>query len=234
MAAALSLMFMDRVSPAWADRAPVAERVISATVDPTILRAPWTHAPVEEALSSPQFQADRQAFAEDLLRTGKVSEERADEIAGFAVREAYRRRVPPALVFGVLMTENGDLKSGARSNVGATGLMQIDPKAWLRPLGKKFGTNLKDDETNLRYGVFILSYLMYHPNNLEADEPLRRGLLRYNGCVKGTNTKNCHSYPDVVRRKVEHLAVAQCGDGGYEACVTRPLQLSLKSRAGEF
>jgi hypothetical protein len=33
--------------------------------------------------------------------------------------------------------------------------------------------------------------------DLSAEE--RRALLAYNGCVRGTNTPNCHTYPNKVR-----------------------------------
>jgi hypothetical protein len=70
-------------------------------------RAPWAFlASADSALSSDQFEADRLAFLADLIATGHVSPARADSLATFAVREAYRKRVPPALVFGVLLTEN--------------------------------------------------------------------------------------------------------------------------------
>jgi soluble lytic murein transglycosylase-like protein len=130
------------------------------------------------------------------------------------VREAYKKRVPPALIFGVLMTENATFKSSARSNVGAVGLMQVYPKVWVPTLGKFFGKNLRDDETNLRYGVHILSHYVYRAASksgapaASSEGVLRTGLLRYNGCVRGTNTKDCHSYPDKVMRAVERYAVA--------------------------
>ena len=47
----------------------------------------------------------------DLLRTGKVDEPRAWSLADVAVSEAYRRRLPPALVLGVMLTENDELES---------------------------------------------------------------------------------------------------------------------------
>jgi hypothetical protein len=195
-------------------------------------RSPWIQDTTTAAMSTTQFEADRQAFARDLLATGAVNEERADELASYAVREAYTRRVPPALVLGVMLTENRGLASSARSNVGAVGLMQIHAPAWKRSLGKLFGTNLRDDETNLRYGVFILShYLRRARDPMGAGESWRNGLLRYNGCVRGTNTANCHSYPDVVRARVEEHARALCADQGFDACVKRPLVLTLREDA---
>src|SRR5688572_20321452 len=67
------------------------------------VEAPWISQSTADAIRSPQFLADRQAFADDLLRTGKVGRERAWSLADVAVREAYTRRVPPALVLGVML-----------------------------------------------------------------------------------------------------------------------------------
>jgi hypothetical protein len=222
------------VRPVYVAHAPVVERLVTATWrDTAAARAPWALDETETALATAQFEADRKAFADDLVRTGRVDETRATKIATYAVREAYRKRVPPALIFGVLMTENATFKSSARSNVGAVGLMQIYPKVWVPTLGKVFGKNLRDDETNLRYGVHILSHYVDRAAS-KSDAPagnpegvLRTGLLRYNGCVRGTNTKNCHTYPDKVMRAVERFAVAQCGVEGFEGCVERPLRLRL-------
>src|SRR4029079_18106376 len=92
------------------------------------------------------------------VNTGRLDAARADTLATVAGRAADIRRLPPALVFGVLLTENATFKSRARSNVGAVGLMQVYPKIWVPTLGKFFGRDLRDDETNLRYGVHILSH----------------------------------------------------------------------------
>lgn len=234
--AAASIVFTaTHVRPVYAGRAPVVRRLVGeawrdAATDSLARRAPWAIASVDEALDTPQFEADRRAFAKDLFATGNVSAARADSLATFAVRESYERRVPPALVFGVMLVENRDMKSAARSNVGAVGLMQIYPRAWLRTLSPRFGSNLRDDQTNLRYGVFILSHLVYKSDvwGVDPDSTLRKGLLRYNGCVRGTNTRNCHRYPDVVRRNIEQHALAQCGRGGYDRCVAEPLRLSMR------
>lgn len=225
------------VRPVYAGRAPVVQDLLERREwggDSALARAPWARASGDVALMSPQYEIDRRAFMDDLLRTTDISPGRADSLATFAVREAYRRRVPPALVFGVMMVENRTLRSSARSNAGAIGLMQIDPTAWVRSLGKLFGTNLRHDETNLRYGVFILSHLLYDSakddaltDSANVHGSLRRGLLRYNGCVRGTNTKNCFRYPDVVRTRIDTLAISQCGWRGYERCVAEPLKYAL-------
>jgi hypothetical protein len=224
------------VHPVFAGRAPVVKELLEPTLwgDSALSRAPWATSSGDVALLSPQFEIDRRAFMEDLMRTSGITPGRADSVATFAVREAYRRRVPPALVFGVLMVENQDLKSSARSNAGAVGLMQIDASTWVQSLGKRFGTNLRNDETNLRYGVFILSHLLYDSDDdsgpadsANVHGSLRRGLLRYNGCVRGTNTKNCFRYPEIVRTRIDTLAISQCGWRGYERCVAEPLRYAL-------
>jgi Transglycosylase SLT domain len=218
------------VRPVYANRQPVVGRLLSQSWrDSVYRRAPWIQDTTAAALGTPEFQRDQRAFAEDLLATGQVDEERAEELATFAVREAYVRRVPPALVLGVMLTENHTLVSTARSNVGAVGLMQIHPPAWKRSLGRLFGTDLRDDETNLRYGVFILShYLKRARDPMGGGEAWRYGLLRYNGCVRGTNTRDCHRYPEIVKARVERHAQSLCGDLGFDSCVKRPLFLTLR------
>ena len=221
------------VRPVYANRQPVVSRLLAASWRDSVYdRAPWIQDTTNAAMATAQFQADQRAFAEDLMATGAVNEERADELASFAVREAYVRRVPPALVLGVMLTENRGLASTARSNVGAVGLMQIHAPAWKQSLGKLFGTNLRDDETNLRYGVFILAhYLRRARDPMGGGDAWRNGLLRYNGCVRGTNTADCHRYPDIVRARVEQHARALCGDAGFDACVKQPLFLTLREDA---
>lgn len=226
------------MEPVYVDRAPVMKRLVERTwADSTAERAPWAVASTESALQSAQFETDRLAFAVDLVRTGRVGLERADSLATFAVQEAYRQRVPPALVFGVLLTENATFKSRAQSNVGAVGLMQIYPKYWVPTLGKRFGRNLRDDRTNLRYGVHILRHYVHGAaDDVGAADALRKGLLRYNGCVRGANTRGCHRYPDKVRRAIEEHAHAQCAVGGFAGCVEQPLRLTLalgEPRTGE-
>jgi soluble lytic murein transglycosylase-like protein len=229
--------------PVYVGREPVVERLVAAswkaeTADSTAIearaRAPWAFlASADSALSSAQFQEDREAFVADLVATGRVAPVRAELLATYAVREAYRKRVPPALVFGVLLIENASFNPRARSNVGAVGLMQIHQKVWVPTLGKIFGRNLLDDETNVRYGVHILSANVYRSATRvqTAGGAVEKGLLRYNGCVRGTNTRNCKRYPDKVRAAVERYALAQCGAGGYARCVEEPMRLSIA--AGE-
>src|ERR1044072_3651621 len=88
-----------------------------------------TMSPVRDTLRAaivglPEFEADRKAFAADLIATGHRDPARADTVAYYAVREAYLRGIPPAVVFGVMLTEDSRFVSKALSNVGAGGLGQ--------------------------------------------------------------------------------------------------------------
>ena len=176
----------------------------------------------------PKTEEERRRFAEDLVATGRMKPARADSVAFFAVREAYARNLPPALILGVMLTENTVFVSKARSNVGAVGLMQIYGKVWLRALGKQLGTNLEDDETNLKYGSFILAeYLRPKKGQAQTAEGVRRGLLKYNGCVRGTNTPRCFTYPDKIERYVRSDAKSLCRGKGFHECITVPFVQGL-------
>jgi hypothetical protein len=234
IAAAATLIFTaNRVQPVFLDQTLVARLVVpSASGDEkAMMLAPWSRLPFGEALATSTFLRDRSAFALDLMGTGKVGLTRALALADVAVREAYRRRVPPALVLGVLLTENDELKSSARSRQGALGLMQIHPGPWRPALGELFGRNLRNDTTNLRYGIYILSHFAKRTMRHELSDstlPWRTALLRYNGCVHGRNTPDCASYPDVVRREVQRSARTICAGRDFERCVVTPLRLGLK------
>jgi soluble lytic murein transglycosylase-like protein len=226
--AATALVFTaQRVKPVYIERSIGARlSLLSATADEKLMREnPWSRLSFHDALGTPTFLRDRHAFALDLVATGKVSFPRAIRLADVAVREAYRRQVPPALVLGVLLTENTELKSTARSRQGALGLMQIHPGPWRPALGALFGRNLRNDTTNLRYGVYILSHLARRSIDTPEAEQWRTALLRYNGCVRGTNTPDCKRYPDVVRRKVLSKAKTTCAGKDFESCVVGPLRI---------
>ena len=145
------------------------------------------------------------------------------------MREAYHRRIPPALVLGVMLTENDEFKPSARSKVGAMGLMQIMPRMWTPNLGPILGRNLKDDETNLRYGVYILKHFAKRTSDtLDATGATRLALLNYNGCVRGRNTPDCRAYPDKVQRHVERSARSICAGKAFRDCVALPLWAALR------
>jgi hypothetical protein len=232
LAVAVIAYVAPRVTPIYPRAGGSLLHIPRATEDEkAMLLAPWSRLPFQEALSTSTFLRDRTAFALDLVATGKVNLKRALGLADVAVREAYRRQVPPALVLGVMLTENDEIKSTARSRQGALGLMQIHPGPWRSALGELFGRNLRNDTTNLRYGVFILSHLAQRTASRSTDSALlwRTALLRYNGCVTGKNTKDCHRYPDVVKREVQRRALRSCDGRDFETCVIVPLRLGMRS-----
>jgi len=221
-------------TPYYVARSSVAQQLLAQHPESLLARrAPWVRASTAKALQSPQFLRDRELFTLDLLRTGHVSLNRARKLADIAVREAYMRKVPPALVLGVMLTENDELKSSAESSVGAVGLMQVHPKAWLDALGRKFGTNIDSDSTNLKYGIYILGHVAKKAAAAEAslEASWRKALLSYNGCVRGTNTPNCRSYPDLVRRQVQRAAKSTCQGDDFTRCVLQPLWESKRDDA---
>ena len=90
-----------------------------------------------------------------------------------------------------MLMESGG-KPTARSNVGAAGLMQVMP-FWAGKW-RGCGTDLYDVEDNLCNGTNILAMYLRQ----KGDE--RSALPGYNGCVRGTNTRDCFRYPDKVAR----------------------------------
>jgi hypothetical protein len=160
-----------------------------------------------------------------VMRLKQVDSARADSIAQYAVREAYVRGISPAIIFGVMLTENSRFISKAQSNVGAVGLMQVYPKVWLtKEMTKLFGRDLASDSTNVKYGVFILSHY-FNPKTKGGGTTERdwaTALLRYNGCVRGTNTPRCHTYPNKVQGFVEQQATSICNGRSFYDCIAKP------------
>lgn len=228
--------------PIYAGRAPVVGDVINELVPPRppVPSGPLVAGPLADSVArieaSPEFAEQKRRFAADLVRTGRMSPERADTVAHHAVREAFLRGVPPAVIFGVMLTENAQFVSKARSNVGAVGLMQVYPKYWFKSLSEQFGDpNIEADSTNLRYGVFILEHYLKPRGKKATGEhivatapgSLMKGLLRYNGCVRGTNTPRCHTYPNKVQTYVERDAQSLCGDKTFYQCIAEPFMGGL-------
>lgn len=142
-------------------------------------------------IEAPSFS--REAFRiSEVLRQYTSDRTAADRIAGAIVDEGSRRNIDPALLVGVLLTEDATLDTTARSFVGARGLMQVMPGH-----AGKWGcgsSNLFSIEVNICHGASILA------DNVRNSPNMRTALLRYNGCVHGSNTPGCHSYPDRVMR----------------------------------
>jgi soluble lytic murein transglycosylase-like protein len=185
---------------------------------------------VAKLMATPEFQQQKRAFYEDVMRLKQVDSARADSIATYAVREAYVRGISPAIIFGVMLTENARFISAATSNVGAVGLMQVYPKVWLtKALKDSLGEDLASDSTNVKYGVFILNHY-FNPRTKSGGTktvPWTTALLRYNGCVKGTNTPRCHTYPGKVKNFVEKQATSICSGKGFYECIAKPFIAGL-------
>lgn len=112
----------------------------------------------------------------------------AERVAVALVREANNTGLEPRLLLAVLLVENPWLDPAIRSPVGAVGLMQVMPLH--RGQWPGCEPDLEDVDANICHGAKIFArYFTETGGNVE------RALLRYNGCVRGTNTPNCHQYP---------------------------------------
>ena len=216
---------VEHIHPIFADQPSVVASLtnrVPATQALATSSVPKDTGKTAEVVASPEFERDRAAFAADLVKTGRMSQERADSIAYYAVRESYLNAIPPAVVFGVMLTENAKFVSGALSNVGAVGLMQVYPKIWLKELKNKFGSDLASDSTNLKYGIYILKQYIKSDSGTVKPKDVSTGLLKYNGCVRGTNTPNCKNYPSKVKTYVEREAESICGNKTFYDCIAKP------------
>jgi soluble lytic murein transglycosylase-like protein len=141
-----------------------------------------------------------QAFrVSQVLRKYTKDTVRANTIATAIVTEGAKKKLDPALLIGILLTENAKLDPTARSNVSARGLMQVMPfhaGKW-----KECPSNdLADIASNICYGTSILAqYVKKAPS-------LQKALLRYNGCVRGTNTPHCGTYSGKVLKYADMAA----------------------------
>ena len=148
--------------------------------------------------SAAQVQTQKVAYS---LRKYTSDTVLARRIAQAIVVEGGKRRIDPALLVGVVLTEDARLDPKARSFVGARGLMQVMPFH----AGKWAGCPSADlfaIDTNICTGVSILADL------IKRSPTVATALQRYNGCVRGTNTPNCHTYSGKVLRFAEQAATA--------------------------
>ena len=216
--------------PVYATRGTVAQELRKFSPEAAAVLVDTDSTPIERFMATGKFRDEKRNFYEDLMRTRQLDSARADSISTYAVREAYRRGISPAIIFGVMLTENARFISGALSNVGAVGLMQVYPKIWLKKqFTDSLGTDLASDSTNVRFGVFILSeYFNPHTRSgARRERDYRTALLRYNGCVTGSNTPNCKNYPDKVKRYVEASATSICDGRGFYQCIAKPFMEGL-------
>jgi len=129
---------------------------------------------------------------ERVLRNRGIAQEHARQIAWPLVEHSSAQGLPIETVISVMLIESGG-RPRATSPVGARGLLQIMP--FWSGHWRGCGTDLYDITDNLCNGTRILDY---YYDRFGGDE--RRALLGYNGCVRGTNTPNCHTYPDKIQR----------------------------------
>lgn len=114
--------------------------------------------------------------------------------------EARRVGVEPRLLLAVLLVENPWLDPTARSPVGAVGLMQVMPRH--RGGWPPCAPDLEDVESNICHGARIFSHYFHREGG-----DVERALLRYNGCVRGTNTPDCHLYPNHVYARAGRASI---------------------------
>jgi soluble lytic murein transglycosylase-like protein len=139
-----------------------------------------------------------QHLARVLVQSYSAEPTFASRIAVGLVREGRRTGIDPRLLLAVLLVENPWLDAEVRSFVGAVGLMQVMPfhaGEW-----DCSGSDLTDPDVNICHGARILAHAI---KRSEGD--IDRALLRYNGCVRGTNTPDCHRYPEWVRTRMARV-----------------------------
>ena len=177
----------------------------ATVVKPTLTQEQLLIGDATPDLSAPVTQ--RIAF---VLRKFAKDDRVADRAATALVREAAKKNIDPVLLVGLMITENSAIDPLAKSNVGATGLMQVMPfHAGEWGCGSD---NLVNVESNICHGVAILAdYVRRSPKNLH------KALLRYNGCVRGTNTPRCHTYSSKVYKHANNASRLMASLGGTEA-----------------
>jgi soluble lytic murein transglycosylase-like protein len=184
--------------------APVAPEPVvvleeTASVDSIAMAAPGE---LMTALDSMELERELPSAAmrrplESYLRRYSDDRVLVRRISRAVLREAGRQQVPPSLITAVLLTENTTLKPEAASSVGAQGLMQVMPfHAGARLCNSD---DLVDVDSNICHGTLILA------RNLQATSTPTAALLRYNGCVRGTNTPNCGRYPSIVLARASRV-----------------------------
>ena len=225
------ILYTVRVTrPVYATRGSLGDELRKRAPNVAAAIAPVDSSAITRFQTTPQFASEKRNFYEDVMRLKQVDSARADSIAHYAVREAYRRGISPAIIFGVMLTENSRFISKATSSVGAVGLMQVYPKVWLnKEMTKLFGRDLATDSTNVKYGVFILNQY-FRPKDRKGkvrERDWATALLRYNGCVRGTNTPRCHTYPSKVKGFIENQGSTICRGRGFYDCIAKPFMEGL-------
>jgi soluble lytic murein transglycosylase-like protein len=177
----------------------------TSTLDTPLKRQPADAPSVVEQLAArvPSVTPMLPSLTGDAVSLAKVLEKHtkdaglAQRIAAAVVSEGRKKGIEPTFLVGLMITENAKFDPTAKSNVGATGLMQVMPMH-----EGKYGcasSRLDDVEGNICHGVQILADFVKRTKSLD------QALLRYNGCVRGSNTPRCHTYPSKVRKHVTQV-----------------------------
>jgi soluble lytic murein transglycosylase-like protein len=186
MCAAVLLCAVPTAQPmelASAAPSPVADTAAAAVSTPAAALTSEDSSLAEGRLTAVQMRRPLQQYF------ARFSDDRVlvRRVAQAVALEAKRQHVAASLIAAVVVTENTTLTPEAESSVGAQGLMQVMPMHAGR-LGCQ-SDDLVEIESNICHGTRILSW------NLRTTKSSFAALLRYNGCVKGTNTPDCHRYP---------------------------------------
>jgi hypothetical protein len=145
------------------------------------------------------FYEGRVAPVEEILSPYHHDGDFVREVSLALVAEGERVGMDPRALASVLLVENPWLDPHIRSSAGAVGLMQVMPfhaGRW----GCEEG-DLTDIRANICHGARIFA------SYLERYGDLDRALLAYNGCVRGTNTPDCHRYPAHVYSQAGRAAM---------------------------
>lgn len=151
------------------------------------------------------YRAEVAPIERTLLRYRDDDRAEVGRIAAAVVREAKAANLEPRLLLGVLLVENPWLDPTARSFVGAVGLMQVMP---VHTGGWSCGYDLERIDTNVCLGARVFAHYLDRTGG-----DVEQALLRYNGCVNGTNTPDCHLYPSRVLARAGGPALAWAGQG---------------------
>lgn len=118
------------------------------------------------------------------IRDKLIRESYPQGYSDLVIKYAEEYSLPEELIYAVIRTESA-FKPEAVSPAGAQGLMQImpDTKAWIEfRLKIESETDIFDPETNIKYGTFLLSYMLNQFGNEEC------ALAAYN--AGGNKVKN--------------------------------------------
>jgi soluble lytic murein transglycosylase-like protein len=197
--AALAAAKADRTAPWTVEKAAEAIDLASLSERVSEVNGAWA--------AAADYYDREVAPIERVLRRYGADQDMSRRIAVSLVREANAVELEPRLLLAVLLVENPWLDPEIRSSVGAIGLMQIMPihrGGW-----SMCGPDLEDVEDNICHGANIFAHY-FRASGGDVDV----ALLRYNGCVNGTNTPNCHQYPNHVFARAGRASVLAWLDQG--------------------